>query len=729
MKLSSTKFLFITLFVLALCTIFYLNTINKNALIQKELQQAIKDLQINYDITTSMYKTDSLAVHISLKHNKKLLNILSEALDANTSQRAILRKKMLKMFHYRYISMQEKGILQFQFVFPDNISFVRLHKPSKFGDDLSKVRYSFVYTNKTHKPSFGFEQGRTSHAFRTVYPLFKGKKYLGCYEVSYTSEHMQKNLTNINKIHSHFLVNKVIFDANAWKRKKMVLEYKKSIENDNYMYALADNTNHKNLATAKRILIDPHKKMIAQKMSKSEKFAYYEEMDSHIKIIAFLPIRNIKNTITAAYIVSYTDSPHIKSILHTYKVINIVSFILLTLILYLIYKQVKSKKEMELKTIEQTQLLSLIDKGDITLFKWRNDKAWSVEHVSDNVKALTGYSQEEFYTNKIDYMSIVHKDDLDIIKDEIAFAIDNKKQFFTHRVYRIVTKDKQIKWLRDSTNVITDGSGEVTHFLGYIIDITTMKLLELEIQELNKNLHIEVQKQTNENLKKDKLLQEQSKLAAMGEMVGSIAHQWRQPLNSLNINIQNLDDDYFEGLINEDFIENFIEKQTQTIQFMSQTIDDFRNFFRVDKTQKLFSVKEAIKFTLSIQGAQLANYNISTVLDGDDFELKSTESEFLQVILNLITNAKDAIIEKNIKDGKINIVIDAQKKSIMIKDNAGGIPVNIKDRIFEPYFTTKEQGKGTGMGLYMSKVIIEQNMGGTLMVKNDNDGAVFIISF
>ena len=729
MRFLSTKFLFLALFTVLISTIVYLNTLNRDIFVQKELQQAIKDLQINYDITISMYKMDSLAININLKHNKKLLNILSQALDANTSKRDVLRKKILDMFKYRYISMHKKGILQFQFVFPNNVSFVRIHKPSKFGDDLSKVRYSFVYTNKTHKPSFGFEQGRTSHAYRTVYPLFKGKQYLGCYEVSYSSEHLQQNLTNINKIHSHFLVNKVVFDANTWKRKDMVLEYKKSIENDNYMYTLARNTKHKNLARVRKILINPHKKMIAQNMAKSEKFAYYQEMDSKIKIVAFLPIRNIKNTITAAYIVSYTNSPHIKSILHTYKVINIVSFTLLVFILYLVYKQVKSKKEIELKSIEQTQLLSLFDKGDITLFKWRNDDIWSVEHVSDNVKSLTGYTKEEFFTNKIDYVSIIHKDDLQTIKDEIQFAIDKEHKFFTHKVYRILTKDNQIKWLRDSTNIIVNSSGKITHFLGYIIDITTMKSLELEIQELNKNLHIEVAKQTNENLKKDKLLQEQSKLAAMGEMVGSIAHQWRQPLNSLNINIQNLDDDYLDGLIDEEFIEEFIEKQTQTIQFMSQTIDDFRNFFRIDKVKKLFSIKEAVKSTLSIQGAQLRNYNIITVIEGEDIEVESTESEFLQVVLNIITNAKDAIIEKKIQHGKINITIDKHKKSIIIKDNAGGIPPNIKDRIFEPYFTTKEQGKGTGMGLYMSKVIIEQNMGGKLIVENDDDGAVFTISF
>jgi len=254
-----------------------------------------------------------------------------------------------------------------------------------------------------------------------------------------------------------------------------------------------------------------------------------------------------------------------------------------------------------------------------------------------------------------------------------------------------------------------------------------MKNLEIKLNKLNEHLQDEVEKQTNNNLKKDKILQEQSKLAAMGEMVGAIAHQWRQPLNSLSINIQNLDDDYIDGLIDENFIDSFISKQTKTIQFMSKTIDDFRNFFRVDKIKKVFSVKEAIDATISIQSAQLKNSNINLEIIGEDFKLYTLESEFHQVILNLITNAKDELIAKNIEYGKI--VITIAKNKISISDNAGGVPKEIVDRIFEPYFTTKEQGKGTGMGLYMSKMIVEQNIGGILSVKNSKDGAEFTINF
>jgi len=239
------------------------------------------------------------------------------------------------------------------------------------------------------------------------------------------------------------------------------------------------------------------------------------------------------------------------------------------------------------------------------------------------------------------------------------------------------------------------------------------------------DLEGKINKAVKENTKKDKMIQQQNKLASMGEMIGNIAHQWRQPLNALNINIQNLDDDYADDLINEEFIDEFINKNREIIEFMSHTIDDFRNFFRIDKEKSLFSVKDAIEKVLSIQSAVLKNHEIEVNFTGDDFQINGYPSEFKQVILNLTNNAKDAIIDKQIQDGEIFIKLSANK--IVIRDNVNGIPEDIIDKVFEPYFTTKEQGKGTGMGLYMSKLIIEDNINGSLSVKNGKRGACFTI--
>jgi len=171
----------------------------------------------------------------------------------------------------------------------------------------------------------------------------------------------------------------------------------------------------------------------------------------------------------------------------------------------------------------------------------------------------------------------------------------------------------------------------------------------------------------------------------------------------------------------------------QTIQFMSNTIDDFRSFFRKDKEKVEFDIKEAIEKTLNLQKAQLKNHNIEVLAELKPIKIKGYKNEFMQVILNIISNAKDAIEEKRKKIGNFQgkIKIKTRKNNdkifIEIEDNGGGIPKEIKERIFEPYFTTKEEGKGTGMGLYMVKEIIER-MNGKIEVENTSEGAKFIIT-
>lgn len=230
---------------------------------------------------------------------------------------------------------------------------------------------------------------------------------------------------------------------------------------------------------------------------------------------------------------------------------------------------------------------------------------------------------------------------------------------------------------------------------------------------------------TKKQMEQERILIQQAKLAAMGEMIGSIAHQWRQPLNALNVNIENLEFDYDDGLVNKEFLDKFIAQQTKTLQYMSQTIDDFRNFFKIDKEKTFFSVKEAIEDSISILESQLKDRNISLTIHGKDFKVNGYESEFQQVIMNLVSNSKDAIQLNDIKAGKIDITL--KNHTVLFEDNGGGIDKEIIERVFEPYFTTKEQGSGMGMGMYVSKMIIEDNMGGTISVKNSKEGALFTI--
>ncbi len=276
---------------------------------------------------------------------------------------------------------------------------------------------------------------------------------------------------------------------------------------------------------------------------------------------------------------------------------------------------------------------------------------------------------------------------------------------------------------------------KVIAVLGIIILIITianikLKRLNKEIDYLNKTLEDRVAKEVTLNRDKDKMMLHQSRLAQMGEMISMIAHQWRQPLNNLSILMQTLVIQYKKGKLNDEKIESFHKDSYRLIQQMSDTIDDFRNFFKPDKEKKYFLLDDVIEHIHSIMNPLLTKNSIKFVLNGDkNIQLYGYPNELGQAVMNLVGNAKDAILENNSEKKEIEIDIQKYDKEVVIyiKDTGGGISKDLLEKIFEPYFSTKKDKNGTGLGLYMSKLIIEKHMKGSLSVTNTQEGALFKI--
>ncbi|MFY9080690.1 sensor histidine kinase [Aliarcobacter butzleri] len=256
------------------------------------------------------------------------------------------------------------------------------------------------------------------------------------------------------------------------------------------------------------------------------------------------------------------------------------------------------------------------------------------------------------------------------------------------------------------------------------------KLISQE-KKLNTELEEKVIVETSKQKEQEQLLIQQTRLAAMGEMIGNIAHQWRQPLNALGLILQNFKFSYEIGELDEKMIDKSVKKATMLTENMSKTIDDFRNFFRPNKAKENFKINEGITKAVELIESTFEHNNIKLEKDfvSSEIEFFGFANEFSQVILNLLTNAKDAVLENKIENPLIIIQtkIDDEYIYISIKDNGLGIKDEIINKIFEPYFTTKDEGKGTGIGLYMSKIIIENNMNGKIEVKNEQNGANVII--
>lgn len=246
-----------------------------------------------------------------------------------------------------------------------------------------------------------------------------------------------------------------------------------------------------------------------------------------------------------------------------------------------------------------------------------------------------------------------------------------------------------------------------------------------ELKEFNQTLEIRVHEEVTKNQERERLLIQKSRFIALGEMISNIAHQWRQPLSELSALLMGLKFRYGSKTLNDEILEQKSKEAERLINYMSHTIDDFRNFFSPQKQKKHFSIKKSIQTALSICSVSLKQSNIDIeVITPKDFLVLGFENEYEQVLLNLITNAKDALLESGQKKPWIKIELRLTKNVVFlhVEDNGGGIKEDLIEKIFEPYFSTKTSAQGTGIGLYMAKLIIENNMDGTLEAKNTKEG-------
>jgi signal transduction histidine kinase len=253
---------------------------------------------------------------------------------------------------------------------------------------------------------------------------------------------------------------------------------------------------------------------------------------------------------------------------------------------------------------------------------------------------------------------------------------------------------------------------------------------ELEIRNLNRELRKKVREEIAKNRKKDRILLQQSKLSAMAEMINSIAHHWRQPLNRISLELLNIEEDFYYDELTENTLREHSNAVNQSLQYLSRIIDDFREFYKPPKEQEQTDIARIIRRSID-------NFSMEDHMKIDfrnylqERYMISYCDEFQQVIVNLIANSVDAIKNSRIKSGLIVISAYTESNSrtiVSIKDNGGGIPQKVAERIFEPYFTTKENEEdATGMGLYVSKIIVETNMDGTLSYVPHEKGTEFKI--
>lgn len=499
---------------------------------------------------------------------------------------------------------------QIHFHTPKNYSFLRMHKPERYGDDLTDIRYSVNFVNSFKEPTSGLEMGRVVPGFRYVYPLSYNDKHIGSVETSFSVKAFIHKLEEVYDVHTHFLLKKEVFE------KKIFDSYRKyyeiSIESDKYI-TLLRNSNEET-KKIESMLQKVFRTDLQKKLNdgfKSNKIFGIEIETENIKpthkIATFLLLKNIQKQ-NIGYFVVYQDSKDLLQLENDFRIFLLVITLINILLTFVFYKETTKKESFEKEVNLKTQ----------------------------------------------------------------------------------------------------------------------------ELKELNESLEEKIKIEVEKTRQQEQKLFEIEKMAQMGEMIGNIAHQWRQPLSVISTSASGVKLQQEFGNLNSEKLIEYMDGIVKNTQYLSETIDTFRDFIREEKKLEEIILQDTLKTVIEIIHASLKS-NFIEVHEEIDYKnpikIKTISKELSQVLINIFNNAKDVIKERKTDNAWIRISLKKTDSIayITIEDNAGGIPRETISKIFDPYFTTKHQSIGTGLGLHMSRKIVTESLKGKLYAQNSNHGAQFTI--
>ena len=718
-------------FLLSIFSIFfiiYLLYIEKESKIEHHLKDTSISIDKNYKLIYSYYKNIANLIFDNHINKQEILKLVSRANDF-TLEKEILRDNLYKDLKKTYKVLNNNNLKQLHFHLKNNESFLRFHRIKEYGDNIEEDRDTVKYVNKTKKQIDGFEEGKIYNGIRFVFPLFYKNKHIGSVETSFSTLAMTSEFVDKLKLISNYLIKKSIVDKKVFKNE--LTNYKNSYLKDYYVEKTTLEFINSKISFDKQMCCNQTViKEFNKRIDKEELFSIYSENCK--KIITFKKIYNpVTNKFNAIFVVITDDNYAENKNKNFYFISFIISFFISLFFCFLykynIYREnIKNNLSLTESILNSTDNAILVISNDRKILKYNSNfiDLWGLP-ISIVKK---GYDKEvlDFVMDKIAQPD-------DFIK-KVNYLYDNPKkesfEYISFKDGRIIERVSKPMYI---DNIVV---ARVWGFRDKTNEIKTKK----ELEKLNKTLQKRVEKEVSLSRTRDKKVVEQSRLAQMGEMISMIAHQWRQPLGAISgavISIQSkISLGKFDLSIELDrekfkiFLEKKINQIEAYIKFLSTTIDEFRDFYKKDKEKVYISTSQVIEDVLKIVETSMKNKNL--ILDLDIQDKNPTllyKNELMQVILNILKNSEDNFLEKNqeIKEIKISTNFKDNKHIITISDNGGGIDKEILPNIFKPYFSTKEEKNGTGLGLYMSKTIIQEHHNGSLTVNNNNNGVVFTI--
>ncbi len=681
---------FILLFVSL--SIFIFNTANsiKNESLEKYKDNKTKESYSKYKVTYNTHKEFADIVFNTLIYRDDIISAFEQ------KNRELLKNILL----HDYKELKKFNIKQLHFHLKNNVSFLRMHRPDKYGDDLTKIRPTVAYVNRYKKPIDGFEEGKIFNGFRYVFPLFnKQNIHIGSVEISFSALLFIKEFYKNYNMRSNLYIKKEVVAAKLFKSEKS--NYEDSLFKNYYeQKSIVEYINKNNLNSLN--LDENMYEIIEKKLLKNKNFSIFNDE----QLITFLFLKNpITKKNIAFFTITTNDNYKVEHERNMFIIVGLILTILL-IVMIIFYKSLSSnnkiKNDLEEKKRKNQQLKDLSKKlkdnlqmySDHIIYS-KTDLEGNIIEVSDAFCKISEYSREELLGKKHNIIRNKNMSE-EIYKNMWKTLINN--QTWKGEIQNI-SKNGNIYWISSTIYAEYDSSGEKIGYIAIAHNITNTKKVE---QQHNR-------------------LMQTDKLVAMGEMITNISHQWRQPLSIISTSATGILMQTEMDNINKEFLTKASKAINQNTQFLSKTIDEFRNYVSVDDIVQNVELKEIVEKFKNLISYSLKLDNINFVSDIEEgLIIECSKNSLIQCLINFFNNSKDAFDKKDIKDKLF--ILKAYKEDnkiiIIIKDNAHGIDEKIINKIFEPYFTTKHQSQGTGLGLHMCYKLITDNMQGIIEIEN-----------
>ena len=418
--------LFAVLFLAMNFVIYTVNQINKEQRIKASLESHLNKLEIQFKTLLYHWTITANAAYTSTNGINQIIETLQKAQTANIEERAILRKQLNKRLKHKFKALKTKGIFVYSFILPDKTVFLRMHKPEMFGDNLAGSIYRVDYVEKYKKSIHGYEQGKFIPAFRNMYPLFnKNKQYIGSLELSFSSEEIKNYLSTVSKLHTHFLINKKLFN-NVGHKNDFKLKYMISYEHDNYLMSTIFKFKEREHEELDSVI----KKQIKEKMKHGKRFSLFTLLNDKSIVVSFYPIKDIERKNNVAWLVSYENDDFIDMTLKSNLIILVFSFLILLILFYFAFKNLNYKNKLELDVKSKTKE---IEKQIIKVQIANKSKSEFLANMSHEIRtplnAILGFidilKEENTGRSSSKYIYIIDdasKSLLNIIEDILDFS-------------------------------------------------------------------------------------------------------------------------------------------------------------------------------------------------------------------------------------------------------------------------------------------------------------------